>query len=228
MILALNTAQTVHELALLQEDQKELRLLKEQRWPDDHQDVETLVPRLQNLLDETGLRKEEIQAVLVVKGPGSFTSLRTGVAFANALVEGLSDSRSQRVQLYEWSTFECLAHKAATQPVLVLLPAGGADVGLYFEGELKVGPLSELLAVHPHGAELKIVAELPETLEDELHSIILEKKWKRVQGHELQTLGESLQSLGLPQIQPVEQVNALYLKGPKITLSSDRWKQVRT
>lgn len=228
MILALSTAQSIHELALLSQDPVDhsCTLIKEARWPEDRKDVESLVPRLQELLNDCGATKEEITALVVVKGPGSFTSLRTGVAFANALAEGLR--ADQAVELYEMSTFEALARKAAsTDPLLVLLPAGGLDAGLFYEGTVQVGPLSTLLAKIPHNPKLKVVAELSETLSDELKSLVLEKGWKLLEAHELQTLGESLQTLGLRGLEKIQTVEPLYLRGPKITLSSDPWKQPR-
>lgn len=227
MILALNTAQSSHELALLRQGKDaSLTLLKELRWPADRKGVETLVPRLQELLSEADISKSELTAVLSIKGPGSFTSLRTGVAFANALAEGLR--ASQPVKTYELDTFELLALKAATHdPLLVLLPAGGLDAGVFFEGELKVGHLSDLLAKLPHNPALKVASELGETLSDELHSIAHEKGWHVLESHEIQTLGEALQTQGLSSAQECEIVEPFYLRGPKITLSSDPWKQPR-
>ena len=227
MILALNTAEPIHELALFDPG---AGLFFEKRWPEDRKDVETLVPKLEALLTEAGATKEEIKAVLVVKGPGSFTSVRTGVAFANALAEGLS------VKLFELSTFELFARKlATTDPVLVVLAAGGLDVGVQsFENAkkstdaVKVGPIATLLAEFPHDPSLKVIFQVGETAEDELKSIALEKGWQLVAEHERLTLGESLQSLGLDGAHPVDTVQPLYLKGPKITISSDPWKQARS
>lgn len=222
LILAINTAQPMHELALVEESETGLKLLKEERWLDDKQDVENFVPRLRAMLEEIGASKKDIQKIVVVKGPGSFTSVRTGVAFANALAEGLS------AKLYELDTFQTLAQKSAIKdPLLVVLPAGGLDAGVYFAGELKVGPLSELLAKHPHDHSYKVAQELSETLRDELHSIALEKEWHVLEAHEFQTLGESFETLGLEGCTEIELVEPLYLKGPKITLSQDPWKQPR-
>ncbi len=228
MILALNTAQPIHELALLSEDEVDhsCKLIQELTWPEDRKDVENLVPRLQELLDNAGATKEELTAIVVVKGPGSFTSLRTGVAFANALAEGLGATHP--MDLFEMTTFEALARKAATaDPLLVLLPAGGLDAGLFHGEQLQVGPLSTLLATLPHDPSFKVAAQLGETLADELKSIALEKEWHVLEAHEFQTLGEALQTLGLRGLKKVSIVEPLYLKGPKITMSSDPWKQPR-
>lgn len=222
LILAINTAQPIHELALLDEEKSGISLLKEDRWQDAKQDLEQLPLRLRELLEAVGREKQEIKKIMVVKGPGSFTSLRTGVAFANALAEGLS------AELFELDSFQCLARKIATaNPLLVLFPAGGLDAGLYINGELKIGPLADLLAKHPHNPSYKIAHELGETLCKELHSIANEKGWHILEAHEYQTLGESIETLGLKDCKQVELTQPLYLKSPKITLSQDPWKQPR-
>lgn len=229
MILAINTAQLIHEMALLRENPAnpgELELISEKTWADDRHDVDKLVPFLQKMLEEAGLEKSDITDIVVVKGPGSFTSLRTGVAFANALAEGLN------AKLHALSTFELLRRKAAlTDPVLVLLSAGRLDVGVQhfskegLEEEVRVGPLAALLNDYPHGNSIHVVAELPEALREELHPLILEKKWTLVEGHQRQTLGETLMTYGFKELESAANVEPFYLKGPHITHSSDPWKQ---
>ena len=223
MILALNTAQSQHELALLNENPSnpgEYELIAQKIWTDEHQDVDYLVPFVQGLLEEAGLSKSDLTSLVVVKGPAPFTSLRMGIAFANALAEGLG------IPLYAMSNFELLRRKAAlTPPTLVLLHAGRMDVGLQHNAdEVQVGPMAALLKDFPHG-ELHVIAELPETLMEELHPLMLEKKWTLVQGHELQTMGEMLMTFGLTGLEPVTTVEPYYLKGPHITVSTDPWKK---
>lgn len=46
-----------------------------------------LVPQISGLLDKHGLRKSDIEAFIVVSGPGSFTGLRVGLAVIKALAE---------------------------------------------------------------------------------------------------------------------------------------------
>ena len=50
---------------------------------------ERLMPLLDHMLQETGIEREEIEAVAVAAGPGSFTGLRIGVSTARALAQGL-------------------------------------------------------------------------------------------------------------------------------------------
>lgn len=235
MILALNTSQSTHELALLDGD----KLLVERRWVNAKEDVEKLIPTVQAMLDDVGATKKDITELVVVRGPGSFTSVRVGIAFMNALAEGL------HAKLYALDTFELMTRKAATtDPVLVVLHAGGLDVGVKIfnqnglskpknEGDsvpgnnFKVGALAPLLAEITHDHSLLVVAELPETLMDELRSIAHEKNWKILEAHELQTLGESLATLGLQNLELADTVTPLYLRGAHITVSKDPWKQAK-
>lgn len=46
-----------------------------------------LVPQIASLLEKHGVRKNEIDAFVVVSGPGSFTGLRVGLAAIKALAE---------------------------------------------------------------------------------------------------------------------------------------------
>jgi len=50
---------------------------------------ERLMPLVDRLLVETGLEREELDAVAASAGPGSFTGLRIGVSTARALAQGL-------------------------------------------------------------------------------------------------------------------------------------------
>ena len=201
MLLAINTAQPIHELALINKGE----LLAERAWPKHNKDLEELIPTLQKMLEELGLTKQEITEILVITGPGSFTSVRTGVSFANALAAGLS------AKLFAINTFELLERKAATAPIITILHAGGQDVAVRSEGETKVGPIAQLLAPFEHN-KFSVVAEVLETQADELHSICLEKNWPQIQGEKLQTLGESILTFDLQNLKPIQQAEPIYLK----------------
>lgn len=215
MILGVNTAQKAHEMCLINDG----KILAERVWADSKDDVEKLVPTLDEMLSECGFDKSEIKEIIVVSGPGSFTSLRTGVAFANALASGLN------AKLYGIDTFEFLRRKAAiTENLLVVLNGGGLDVGIDFDGERKTGPIAHLLNDLPH-ENIKVISECNETQSDELRSICIEKKWHQLEEHEVQTMAESILTFDTANLQPVEIVEPIYLKKPQITVSSDPWKK---
>jgi len=58
-------------------------------WQADRQLAETIHIRLKSLLDAQSIALSDAQAVVVFKGPGSFTGLRIGISVANALAEAL-------------------------------------------------------------------------------------------------------------------------------------------
>jgi len=215
MILALNTAQREHEMALLNGD----AILAEEKWVSSRDDVETLVPRLEAMLEGLGLDKSEIHDIVVVNGPGPYTAVRMGVSFANALSEGL------QAQLHSISTFDLMVKKlATTDKVLALLFAGGLDAAVYHEGDVQLGSLSTILAKHSHG-DTKVVAELNEAQSIELKGICLEKGWQEVEGHERSSMAEVILTFGLKAAQAVDLADAQYLRSPKITQSANPWKK---
>jgi tRNA threonylcarbamoyladenosine biosynthesis protein TsaB len=89
MILTINTAQETRELTLVK-DEKSQEILAKKTWPNEKNDVEKLVPYLQEILKSAGLNKSDITEIVVVNGPGPYTALRIGITFANALAEGLN------------------------------------------------------------------------------------------------------------------------------------------
>ena len=66
----------------------------------------TLLPMAENLFRNTEIPKEELDAVAVAQGPGSFTGIRIGIATAKGLCWGL-DKPAIGV-----STLEAMAHMA--------------------------------------------------------------------------------------------------------------------
>ena len=89
MILTINTAQENRELTLIDSKAPNGVLVKK-TWPNEKNDVEKLVPYLQEMLDSIKSDKSKITEIIVVNGPGSYTALRIGITFANALAEGLN------------------------------------------------------------------------------------------------------------------------------------------
>ncbi len=58
-------------------------------WPAHRQLAETIHSKIQQLLEDQKIKLENIQAVIIFKGPGSFTGLRIGFSVANALAYSL-------------------------------------------------------------------------------------------------------------------------------------------
>ena len=90
-----------------------------------------LVPQIAGLLEKHSFRKNQIDAFIVVSGPGSFTGLRVGLAAIKALAEILQKP------IVPVSLLEVVAVAAARQgKVLAVLDAGRGEV---FAGEYEAG-----------------------------------------------------------------------------------------
>jgi tRNA threonylcarbamoyl adenosine modification protein YeaZ len=90
------------------------------------------------LLDQCGWKKEDLSMIAVSTGPGSFTGLRVGIAFARALAQGLD------LPLVGIDSFEVLAKGAQNPyPLWILIDSIGDEI---FEGVFKPGN------VHPQRA----------------------------------------------------------------------------
>jgi tRNA threonylcarbamoyladenosine biosynthesis protein TsaB len=84
-----------------------------------------LVPKIQELLEERGLSPRDIEAVVVVHGPGSFTGVRIGVSSAKALAE------AREIPLIAVSRLAVLEHKARAEAAA--LDAGRGE--FYFRAQ---------------------------------------------------------------------------------------------
>jgi len=111
MLLAIDTSTALTGLALYNEN----GIIAEQVWTSRQHHTAELAPAVDELLRRGGLSVEELQALGVALGPGSFTSLRVGLAF----VKGLALSR--RLPLIGIPTLDAVA--AAQTPRRVRLAA---------------------------------------------------------------------------------------------------------
>jgi tRNA threonylcarbamoyl adenosine modification protein YeaZ len=90
-------------------------------WPASYRHGETLLPNLERILDEQGVRRSDIDGIVVGTGPGAFTGLRVGIATAKGLAHGLG------IPLVGVSTAEALLAAAAIDRAVLILPAGPSD-----------------------------------------------------------------------------------------------------
>ena len=81
MILAIDTSTQWMGLALYDGSQ----ILYEKVWRTNRRHTVELVPSIQNCFIETGLEMSALTAIAVALGPGSFTSMRIGLAVAKGL-----------------------------------------------------------------------------------------------------------------------------------------------
>lgn len=117
-ILAMDTATMVSSVAVAAEERVLAELTAETRFTHS----ETLVANIEEVLRLADVKREELSAVAVSLGPGSFTGLRIGLAAAKAIAYALS------IPLVGVPTLEVLA-AAFPSPGAVVAPLIDAQKG---------------------------------------------------------------------------------------------------
>jgi tRNA threonylcarbamoyladenosine biosynthesis protein TsaB len=116
VLLAVDTSTTQVGLALYDGAQ----VIAEFAWRSSQRHTTELAPAIHDLLTRCGLTMDDVSALGVALGPGSFTSLRVGLA----LVKGLA--LSKHIPLIGIPTLDILAHAqpASKHPLMCAIQAG--------------------------------------------------------------------------------------------------------
>jgi tRNA threonylcarbamoyladenosine biosynthesis protein TsaB len=130
MILAIDTATRYASIALYDD----AGVIAEQSWRSANNHSVELMPAVLQMLSRQHLSIQDVTAVAVAQGPGSFTGLRIAMSTAKGLCLGLN------VPLVVVPTLEITAYAAGDPggPVLAILEAGRGRIGVahyrFFEG----------------------------------------------------------------------------------------------
>jgi tRNA threonylcarbamoyladenosine biosynthesis protein TsaB len=116
MLLAVDTSTKKMGLALYDGAQ----VLGEMLWQSQHHHTVELAPAVDRLLKVSGLKMDDIQALGIAIGPGSFTSLRVGLAF----VKGLALARHIPVLGIPTLDVQAASVETGNHPLVVVLQAG--------------------------------------------------------------------------------------------------------
>ena len=136
MLLSLNTCGNTASVALGVADKNEVRIVATAELA-----VRTysarLIPEIASLLESKFATLRDVEAIVVVKGPGSFTGIRVGLSTAKGLAEGAG------IPLIALSRLALLANASGLPHVLAAVDAGRGE---YYVGEYRNGSsLSEML-----------------------------------------------------------------------------------
>jgi len=120
MQLAIDTSTDVASLSLTQDHE----ILAEMTWRCGQNHTIELYPRIDFLLNKSGLDTKKADCIFVAKGPGSFNGLRVGVSAAKGLAFSLG------IPIIGISTLEITAYQHAETglPVCVIQNAGREEV----------------------------------------------------------------------------------------------------
>ncbi len=116
MLLVVDTSTQSMGLCLYEEP----TIIAEITWRSTNHHTVELAPALEELLKRSGRTALEIQAIGIALGPGSFTSLRIGLALAKGMALSL------HTPLIGIPTFDMLVHTfpLSEHPLIAVLPAG--------------------------------------------------------------------------------------------------------
>jgi tRNA threonylcarbamoyladenosine biosynthesis protein TsaB len=136
MLLSLNTCGNTASVALGVADKNEVRIVATAELA-----VRTysarLIPEIASLLESKYATLRDVEAIVVVKGPGSFTGIRVGLSTAKGLAEGAG------IPVIAISRLALLANASGLPHVLAAIDAGRGE---YYVGEYRNGnKLSEML-----------------------------------------------------------------------------------
>jgi tRNA threonylcarbamoyladenosine biosynthesis protein TsaB len=129
MLLAIDTSTPQIGLALYDGAQ----VLAESLWTSKARHTVELAPAVAEMLAHTSVKMDEVKALAVAIGPGSFTSLRVGLSF----IKGLAFART--LPTIGINTLDVIAasQPATRLPLACLLPAGRGRLALGWYGHAK-------------------------------------------------------------------------------------------
>lgn len=148
MLLALDTSTQTIGMALFDGAQ----IVGETVWKTRNHHTVEVAPAMRELLDRCGLKPNNVEAIGVALGPGSFTSLRIGLAVAKGM------ALAQRIPLVGVPTLDFMAAALpkSENPLAVVLQAGRGRVAVGWykwgkhswesQGEAQVSTIEDLSA----------------------------------------------------------------------------------
>ncbi len=173
MLLAIDTSTQTMEIALYNDP----LVAGEMIWRTPGHHTVDLAPAVEELLQRCSVQVADLQAVAVALGPGSFTSLRIGLALAKGLALSL------HIPIIGIPTFEYMAETQplAEYPLLTVLPAGRKRMAVqrFRAQDARWQPDSEPLVMTPE--EISESIESPTLICGEMTAgerQVIGRKWK--------------------------------------------------
>lgn len=125
-----------------------------------------LLRLIDSALEQAGIGKEDLEAIGVTAGPGSFTGVRLGLATAKTLAHSLA------IPLHVFSTLECAARRvpvlASRAVVCVALDARRSEI---YTGLYELTPDGEAMRLRDESVEPpeELIGHLADRPESEFH-----------------------------------------------------------
>ncbi|MBD3360508.1 tRNA (adenosine(37)-N6)-threonylcarbamoyltransferase complex dimerization subunit type 1 TsaB [Candidatus Peregrinibacteria bacterium] len=202
--LTINTASSETSIALFDKN----RLISEKTWPGKNDEAEKLMPAIESLLKNSKKTYKDLEKIIVVKGPGSFTGLRIGVTVAN-IIACLEKCRLFAVDSFEyWWTAG--PEKAA---LLIFAGSGGVYVGLKPFDIPKLVKINDINQYLEENNVNNIFGDISEEQKNIINAKFIPIK---------QSFGKIMKNIVAKNLNPVKIVKPYYIKKPGITKSKKK------
>jgi tRNA A37 threonylcarbamoyladenosine modification protein TsaB len=123
--------------------------LKVSSWSDPAKEAEKLTPEIAKIV-----KAQDVDRVIVVKGPGPFTALRVGIVTANAI------AMNTKAKMIAISTFDLFKAMASSEPFDFIVLNGGGRTLIVSDGNEHKQILAENFVQEHQGKSKKIIADV--------------------------------------------------------------------
>ncbi|MCA9834977.1 MAG: tRNA (adenosine(37)-N6)-threonylcarbamoyltransferase complex dimerization subunit type 1 TsaB [Thermomicrobiales bacterium] len=142
-------------------------------WNAGRTQTTTLLPEIDNLLQEADMTPGDITGLVVATGPGTFTGLRVGLAVAKGIIA------AHNVPLVGIPTLDVVLAERQEEDVVAVLPAGRGRVVWQRRGISPVNStVAEMLTALASTPELLLVGEVPDAYRSEIETAHLAHSWQ--------------------------------------------------
>ena len=204
LTLGINTAGSVTSIALLENG----RFMSENSWQSNNDEAEKLMPAIAKLLEKAGTKFPQIEKVIVISGPGSFTGLRVGVTVANTIAY-LNKCELFAVDTFDyWWTKKIPGENLTDKEKTLLIFAGSKGVYVNHDGKTETVNLFEVSDYLRNKNITKIFGDITEEQKNEIGVEFIETK---------ETFGQTLEKIAQKPLKSVKIVKPNYIKQPDIT-----------
>jgi tRNA threonylcarbamoyladenosine biosynthesis protein TsaB len=135
LLLSIDTTSPKGSVAFLRGS----RILSEVDWDTEDSHTEWILPKIREARAEAQVGKEEVEALVILRGPGSFTGIRIGLGIVMGLAE------VSQIPIYPIGTLEAIAYGCSprSSPLQAVLDAGRNQVYVqsFLRGEGNLIPL---------------------------------------------------------------------------------------
>ena len=100
--------------------------------PKPHQGASQLLPMIQEVLNKANATQKDLQRIVVVRGPGSFTGIRLGLATAQSLSLGLQLPWQSvtSFELFAYSWLKTIPSAALPEQIWIVVDTKGFEMGM--------------------------------------------------------------------------------------------------